>query len=168
MPPQFSAIDIRTVDGLNYIDVVVSDYNSWLDIYRVQVEVLSNALVPVAQVAFQQYPTNASVVPQPGFNQSVGDYFVQDLSSESHSNDTTTIPERTEMHLTFVLSAVKGEWVNVSATDLGGLVAYAQVQYSAGLFGGLPTVAGWVVVLAAAVFAVVVVGRRIRRDQNER
>lgn len=167
VPPQFSGIDIRTQDGLNYIDVTVSDYNSWSDIFRVQVEVLNDALTPVARVAFQQYPTNTSTVPQPAFNQTVGDYFVHDLSTASHSNQTATVPDRTDMRLTFVLSAVKGEWVNVTAMDLAGLIAYAQVQYAAGLFGGLPTVAEWVIVLVAVLVAVVVVGHRIRRDHND-
>lgn len=167
MPPQFSAIDVRMEDGLNYIDVVVSDYNSWSDVYLVQINVLNSARVPVAAVAFQQYPTNTSTEARPAFVQPVGDYLVQELSTASHANRTVTIPDRTDLRLTFVLSPVKGEWVNVSATDLGGLIAYAQVQYQSGYVGGLPLVGEGVLVAVAAVFAVVYVARRIRRDHDE-
>lgn len=166
VPPQFSAINIYSRDGLNYIDVVVSDYNSWQDIFSVQVRALSQALAPLADVLYQQYPTNTTPVAQPSFSQPVGDYLVTDLSSASHASQTVTIPERTDLHLTFVLSPVKAEWLNVSATDLGGQVAYAQVEYQSGYLGGLPLVAGWILAVVAAVFAMVVVGRRIRRERH--
>ena len=164
VPPQFSAIKIYARDGLNYIDVVVSDYNSWEDIFQVRVLVLDKTLAPLADILFQQYPTNTTPVAQPAFIQPVGDYLVQDLSSASHSNQTATIPQRTDLHVTLVLSPVKADWVNVTAVDLGGLRAYAQVQYQTGFIGGLPPIAGWVLMMVAAVFAVFVVGRRIRRE----
>lgn len=166
VPPQFSGIDIRSVGGLNYIDVTVSDYNSWEDIFRVRVEVLAVDGGTESSVAFQQYPTNTSSSRQPGFDQTVGEYLVRDLTSEDHSTQTTTVPDRTEMHLTFVLSPVKGQWINVTASDRGGLTAYAQVEYAGGFLGGLPTVAGWILVAVSIVFAVFVVARRIGRDRH--
>jgi hypothetical protein len=166
VPPQFNSLDIRTQDGLNYVDVVVSDYNSWQDIFRVRVEVLNDLRAPVADVGFQQYPTNSSTVPQPTFNQSVGNYLVQDLSSARHSSQSVTIPQRTDLRLTFVLNPVKGAWINVSATDLGGLTSYAQVEYQSGFLGGLPPVASGAVAVIAAGATVLLVGARIRRDRR--
>src|SRR5437879_2928365 len=61
VPPQFSGFRIRTQDGLNYIDVVVSDYNSWSDIFRVEVAIENDLQAPIADVTFQQYPDNATL-----------------------------------------------------------------------------------------------------------
>jgi hypothetical protein len=164
--PQFSGLSIRTEDGLNYIDVVVSDYNSWADIFRVRVEVLDSLQASVADVSFQQYPDNVTLTRQPRFTEPVGSYLVWALSSATVNTQPVTVEERTEMRVTFVLSPVKGTWVSVTATDLGGLEAFAEVQYSAGFFGGLPQIPALFVAAFALAAAAVVVHVRIRRDQR--
>jgi len=166
VPPQFSGFSIRTQDGLNYIDVVVSDYNAWSDIFRVRVEVLDDLRAAVADVAFQQYPDNITLIRQPEFTEPVGSYLVRSLSSATYNTQPVTVEERTEMRVTFVLSPVKGTWVSVTATDLGGLEAFAQVQYSAGFFGGLPQIPALFVTAFALASALVIVRLRIRRDRR--
>jgi hypothetical protein len=164
VPPQFSGFRIATQDGLNYIDVVVSDYNSWADIFRVEVKIESDALTAVADVAFQQYPDNVTLQPQPQFTESVGSFLVRSLSSATYNTQPLTIPERTEMRITFVMSPVNGKFLSVTTTDLAGLEAFAQVEYSAGFLGRLPTVGGWILGVAAFAFTVLLVAVRIRRD----
>jgi len=166
VPPQFSGFSIRTQDGLNYIDVVVSDYNSWLDIFRVRVEVLNDLRASVADVAFQQYPDNVTLTRQPEFTEPLGSYLVRSLSSATYNTQPVTVEERTEMRVTFVLSPVKGAWVSVTATDLGGLEAFAEVQYSAGFFGSLPQIPSLFVAIFALAAAALVVRVRIRRDRR--
>lgn len=165
VPPQFSGFRIATQDGLNYIDVVVSDYNSWADIFRVQVTIQSDALTAVADVAFQQYPDNVTRQPQPQFTESVGSFLVRSLSSATYNTQPVTIPERTEMRITFVMSPVNGKFLSVRTTDLAGLEAFAQVEYSPGFLGRLPTVGGWILALIAIAFTVLIVAVRIRRDR---
>lgn len=166
VPPQFSGFRIATQDGLNYIDVVVSDYNSWQDIFRVQVEIESDTQAPVADVAFQQYPDNATLQRQPQFTESVGSFLVRDLSSATFNTQPVTIPERTEMRITFVMSPVNGKFLSVTTTDLGGLTAFAQVEYSAGFFGRFPAVSSWILLVIALVLSIVLVAARIRRDRR--
>lgn len=166
VPPQFSGFRIATQDGLNYIDVVVSDYNSWADIFRVQVEIKSDALRAVADVAFQQYPDNVTLQPQPQFTESVGSFLVRSLSSAVYNTQPVTVPERTEMRITFVMSPVNGKFLSVTTTDLAGLEAFAQVEYSAGFLGRLPTVGGEILALVAFAFTVLIVAVRIRRDRS--
>ncbi len=166
VPPQFSGFSIRTQDGLNYIDVVVSDYNSWADIFRVRVEVLDNLQAAVADVAFQQYPDNVTLTRQPQFTEPLGSYLVRALSSATYNTQPLTVADRTEMRVTFVLSPVKGTWLSVIATDLGGLEAFAEIEYSPGFFGGLPWVPAIFVAAFAIVGAVVMVGVRVRRDRR--
>jgi len=164
VPPQFSGFSSRTQDGLNYIDVVVSDYNAWSDIFRVSVDVLDDLRAPVAEVAFQQYPDNVTLTRQPQFTEPLGSYLVRTLSSATVDVRPVTVEQRTQMLVTFVLSPVRGTWVSVTATDLGGLEAFAEVEYAANFFGGLPWVPAIFVAAFASVVAVIVVGRRIRRD----
>ena len=166
VPPQFSGFSLRTQDGLNYIDIVVSDYNSWSDIFRVRVEVFDNFQAAVADVAFQQYPDNVTLTRQPRFTQPVGSYLVWSLSSATVNTQPVTVEERTEMRVTFVLSPVKGTWVSVTATDLGGLEAFAQVQYSTGFFGGFPQIPALFVAAFAFASALVIIRLRIRRDRR--
>lgn len=165
VPPQFSGFRISTQDGLNYIDVVVSDYNSWADIFRVEVKIQTEALDAVADVAFQQYPDNVTRQAQPQFTESVGSFLVRSLSSATYNTEPSTIPERTEMRVTFVMSPVNGKFLSVTTTDLAGLEAFAQVEYSAGFLGRLPTVSGWILVAVSLALSVLFVAVRIRRDR---
>src|SRR5256886_595544 len=165
VPPQFSGFRIRTQDGLNYIDVVVSDYNSWSDIFRVEVAIENDLQAPIADVTFQQYPDNATLQRQPQFTEPVGSFLVRSLSSATYSATGQSIPERTEMRVTFVMSPVNGKWLSVTATDLGGLTAFAQVEYSAGFLGRLPTANSWILVAVALTFSAVLVAARVRRHR---
>jgi len=165
VPPQFSGFRIQTKDGLNYIDVVVSDYNSWSDIFRVEVAIENDLQAPVADVTFQQYPDNVTLQRQPEFAEPVGSFLVRSLSSATYSATGQSIPERTEMRVTFVMSPVNGKWLSVTATDLGGLTAFAQVEYSPGFLGRLPTINGWILMAIALNVSVVLVAVRIRRDR---
>ena len=88
------------------------------------------------------------------------------LSQATVNSQPVTVEERTEMRVTFVLSPVKGAWVSVTATDLGGLEAFAEVQYSAGFFGGLPQIPALLVAAFALAATAVIVRLRIRRDRR--
>lgn len=166
VPPQFSGFSIRTIDGLNYIDVVVSDYNSWSDVFRVRVVVEDELLKPVADIAFQQYPDNVTLVREPRFNEPLGAFLDYDRSSSTVNILPQTVEERTQIRVTFVLSPVKGTWLRVTASDLAGLEAFAQVEYQSGFFGGLPRIPSLLLVVLAIVGTVTVVSLRIRRDRR--
>ncbi len=164
VPPDFSSLDIRSRGGLHFIDLVVSDYNSWEDIQQVDVEVLNEDELQVAHVLFRQYAENQT--PQDEFLQPLGQLLVLDLSSVSRSTDPQTIQEKTEMHITFVLSQVTGRWLRVTATDLAGLSALAQVEYLTGVIGGAAGVPSVVLMMLAIAGSVVVVSSRLRRERS--
>lgn len=168
VPPEFSAVTIGIEDGLHRIDVVVSDYNSWSDIYRVDVEVLDDERSQVAHVHFQQYPSNTSTSErQLAFIQNVGDILILDQSNATFNPDPGTIAERSEMHVVFVLTPVPGRWLRVTASDLSGLEATAQVEYLTGIIGagGGDVVPQLVIVVTAAIGTLFVVATRIRREE---
>ncbi len=80
VPPEFSAIDIGSANGLHRIDVLVSDYNSFGDIFRVDVEILDNARSPIARVVFLQYDSNETLQGNPRFVEALGAILIRDLS----------------------------------------------------------------------------------------
>ncbi len=164
VPPEFSALDIRSRDGLHYIDVVVSDYNSWADIFRVDLEILDDIQSRVSHVQFQQYETNESQERQTNFLEPLGSILVRDLSLVLYDMEPDSIAERSEMRITFVISPVKGRWLKVTATDLGGLFAIAQVEYLTGTIGVPAAVHPLVITMLALAASVVVVGIRLRRE----
>lgn len=166
VPPEFSAIDIGSANGLHRIDVLVSDYNSWGDIFRVDVEILNAARSPVARVVFQQYDNNESLQGNPRFVETLGAILVWSLSSHRTTANATTIAERSEVRITFVITPVTGRWLVVTATDLAGLVAVAQVEYLTGVIGGANAIHPFVVVALSVAASVVLIGMRLRRETH--
>ncbi len=166
VPPEFSAIDIGSANGLHRIDMLVSDYNSWQDIFRVDVEILDGARSPVARVVFQQYDSNETLEGNPRFVETLGAILIRDLSSHSYAVDPTTIAERSEVRITFVITPVTGRWLRVTATDLAGLFAVAQVEYLTGVIGGANAIHPFVVVALSVTASVVLIGMRLRREMH--
>ncbi len=164
VPPEFSALDIRSRGGLHYIDLTVSDYNSWADIFRVDLEVLDNDESSIAHVVFQQYDDNVTVEGDARFAELLGEILIWDRSAYAFTTNPLSIAERSEMRVTFVISPIEGRWLKVVATDLAGLFATAQVEYLAGISGGAP-LHPLVLIMLALAAAVVIVGVRLRRDR---
>lgn len=165
VPPEFSNLDIRSRGGLHYIDVVVSDYNSWADVLKVDVEVLNEDEFQIAHVLFRQYPDNQTTEIQDEFLEPLGQILVRDQSSVYRNTDPQTIREKTELKITFVISQVSGRWLKVTASDIGGLVAYAQVEYLTGVIAGATAVPPLVVMMLAIAASVVLVSSRLRRER---
>ncbi len=165
VPPEFSKVDIRSRSGLHYIEVVVSDYNSWADILKVDVEVMDEDEFQIAHVLYRQYPDNQTTVIQDEFLEPLGQILVRDQSSVSRSTDPQTIRDRTELQITFVISEVSGRWLKVTASDIGGLIAYAQVEYLTGIIAGAAAVPPLVIMMLAIAASVVLVSSRLRRER---
>ncbi len=165
VPPEFSALDIRSKGGLHYVDIVVSDYNSWADIFTVDLEILKDDESKVAQVIFQQYQDNASTQREIQFLEALGQILVRDLSLYAYNADPVSIAERSEMRITFVISPVEARWLRVTATDREGLFAIAQVEYLTGTIGREELIHPLVMIMVALALSVVVVAARLRRER---
>lgn len=162
--PEFRVIDVGTQNGLNRVDVVVSDDNSWGDILRVDLEILDESSTPVAHVSLQTYLTNASGIWEPTFRDNLGQILVRGQSLAIVDANPQTIADRSELRVTFAIQPLVGRWLRLTATDLDGLNATAQLEYFTGTFGGPTLLPPWLLLLLAVAASVVLVGRRIRRD----
>ncbi len=168
VPPEFSAIEIGIQGGFQRVYVIVSDYNSWGDILRVDLEILDDGRGQIAHVVFQQYANNQTLIREPLFLENLGRILVHDQSLASVNTDPQTIADRSELRVTFTLVPLVGRWLRVTATDLDGLVATAQVEYLTGTLGGAPTIHPLVLLLSALVASVVLVRTRLRRELRGR
>ena len=164
VPPEFQAVDVGTQSGLHHIDVVVSDDNSWGDILRVDLEVLDESGGPVAHVILLTYLSNASQIWEPTFMDSVGQNLVRGESLATVNTNPQTVEDRSELRVTFAIIPLTGRWARVTATDLDGLNATAQVDYLTGSIIGPTIFPPWLLLLLAVAAAVVLVGTRIRRE----
>ncbi len=164
VPPEFQGIDVGTQSGLHHIDVVVSDDNSWGDILRVDLEILDESATPVAHVILQTYLSNASAIWDPTFMDNLGQILVRGQSLASVNTNPQTIADRSELRVTFAIQPLVGRWLRITATDLDGLNATAQLEYFGGTLGGPTILPPWVLLLLAVAATVVLMGRRIRRD----
>ncbi len=169
VPPEFSSLDIRTENSHQVIDIVVSDYNSWEDIRQVDLQILNEEGSQLAHVAFMQYTDNESIPSAQRFEELLGEVLDRDLSVIAYSTTPASIKDRTEIRITFVINPISGRWLNVTATDLAGTSAYAQVEFRDGRIGDsvalLPPV---VVIMIALAASVILVSMRVRREFNGR
>ncbi len=164
VPPEFQGIDVGTQNGLHQIDVVVFDDNSWGDILRVDLEILDESSRPVAHVILRTYLSNASLIWEPTFMDSLGQNLVRAESLATVNTNPQTAEDRSMLRVTFAIIPLTGRWARITATDLEGLNATTQVEYLTGGLGGLTIFPPWLLLLLAVAASVVLMGRRIRRD----
>ena len=164
VPPELPLIDVGTQGGLHRIDVVVTDDNSWGDILQVDLEILDASSGPVAHVILQTYLSNASLIWEPTFMDSIGQNLVRAESLAAVNTNPLTIADRSELRVTFAITPLTGRWARITATDLDGLTATAQVEYLKGALGGLTIFPPWLLLLLAVAASVILVGTRIRRE----
>ncbi len=164
VPPVLQFVDVGTQDGLHRIEVVVTDDNSWGDILRVDMEILDESGAPVAHVVLQAYLSNASATWDPTFIENLGQNLVQDQSMATVNMNPQTILDRSELQVTFTILPLVGRWLRITATDLNGLNATAQLDYLTGFIGGPTIFPPWLLLLLAVAASVILVGTRIRRE----
>ncbi|MFQ5907842.1 MAG: hypothetical protein ACE5JE_03310 [Thermoplasmata archaeon] len=162
--PELQRIDLGVQSGVNHVDVIVSDDNSWGDILRVDLEILDELQAPVGHVVLQTYLTNVSAIWEPTFTDSLGQILVRDQSLATANQNPQTVAERSELRVTFAIQPLVGRWLRITATDLDGLNATAQLDYFTGTLGGPTVLPPWLLLLLAVAASVVLVGRRIRGE----
>ncbi|MFQ5919044.1 MAG: hypothetical protein ACE5I4_03225, partial [Thermoplasmata archaeon] len=137
-------------------------------ILRVELEILDDSSVPVAHVILQTYLNNASLIWEPTFMDNIGQNLVRDQSQATVNTNPQTVQDRSELRVTFAITPLVGRWVRVTATDLDGLNATAQIEYLEGFLGGPSILPPWLLLLLAIAASVVLVGTRIRREIHGR
>jgi hypothetical protein len=129
VPPEYSDIKIITEDGIKKIYLTISDYNSWSDVYTVEVTI-KNGGETSALFEFRQYTSLASYTPTVEFKEEVGNkYLILDECSASHSDKTETISERCLIHIVFAFQPIPQTELIILTKDRGGLHAHTWVEF---------------------------------------
>lgn len=140
VPPQFRRVALGAREGYHFIDVTVSDFNTWHDVLRVDVLVLDDYGGVLGKVRFRQYNqtgqgSNVTYANSTTFEDLSGDLLKREVSYYWASNLTATYVERSEINLTFALRPVRGSSLDLTAVDRQGASANVTVDYSVSAIG---------------------------------
>jgi len=132
VPPTFSDIRIMQQDNSVRIYLTLSDYNSWMDIYKVKILLEHNDNI-VASFLFQQYEDEDSYEPINRFTDELNLNLLQIKSCDAHhADESVTISERCHLNLRFVFNASYFSQLHVITEDRVGDTAETFVEYYAG------------------------------------
>ncbi len=132
--PTISYIHFSSSDGIHMVQVTVSDYNSWMDVYRITVE-FRGEKGPISVITYTQYSDRANMTTRVDwFNETYGHYLMESKSGIVRVSNGTTVSEKCEMNVTFAFRPIEARKVVVTVEDLEGSIARARVDYPP-LFG---------------------------------
>lgn len=131
VPPEYSFIELKQESGLITASLIISDYNSWSDIYSIQVSIEYNE-VENTQFIFKQYETKQSFTKINQFSESSEEsYLLIDQCSYSHSQETKSVSDRCLLQVIFVYYPLPCTQLSIITTDRGGLQAATHIEYNA-------------------------------------
>jgi len=126
--PEITFVHFSSVNDSTVVNITVSDYNSWRDIYRVTVEIWGDS-GPIAVVTYTQYATRSNWTMYDHFNESIGDYFVPEESGVQRPAGNETVQDLCEMQILFTFKPVRAHNLFVTIEDRGGMNAGARIDY---------------------------------------
>jgi len=131
VPPEYSYIEIKQESGLVIATLIISDYNSWSDIYSIHLSIEYNG-VENTQFIFKQYETRQSFIKINQFSEpSEETYLLTDHCSYSHSQETKSVSDRCLLNVEFVYYPLPCTQLSIITTDRGGLQAATHIEYTA-------------------------------------
>jgi len=128
--PAFADIQLIQRNGLIRIYLIVSDYNSWGDVYTVEV-LLEEGDRTIASFLYQQYETQDSFEKIHTFQESSHDKSLLNFEAcdVSYSADRSTVEDRCHLHLRFVFNPTYFSQIHIRVTDRSGAMAETIVEY---------------------------------------
>lgn len=132
VPPNYSDIKILQQDNMIRVYLTLSDYNSWGDIYKVQLNLEENGVV-LHTLSFKQWDSPDSFNFANEFIDESGSAILKmEACDVSHSTDTTTVADRCHLHIRFVFRSTYFSQLHVISTDRAGDSTEAFIEYAGG------------------------------------
>jgi len=132
VPPNFADIKILQQDNSVRVYLILSDYNSWLDIYKVTV-ILEDKGSEIAKFIYKQHSTPDSFDSINEFTDQSGLHLLNIESCDvSHSYEDVTIADRCHLNLRFVFQTTYFSQLHIITEDRAGDTAETFVEYYAG------------------------------------
>lgn len=130
VPPNYA--DIKIVQQADTIRayLTISDYNSWMDIYKVQVNLEENGVV-LHSFLYQQYEDPDTFSQLNTFtDNSDSSLLIIEACDVTHSPNRITIRDRCQLHIRFVFRTTYFSQIRVISTDRAGDSTEAFIEYA--------------------------------------
>lgn len=129
VPPNYADINIYSVNDQIRVNLILSDYNSWMDIQKVQVNLEENGVVLYSFV-FQQYSNPETFEKLNTFSeQSNSSLLVEEACYVSHSSSSETVSDRCQLEVRFVIKTTYFSQLHVISSDRAGDTTETFIEY---------------------------------------
>jgi len=132
VPPNYADIKILQQDNTIRTYLTLSDYNSWSDIYKVQINLEENGAI-LHSFVFKQWESDDSFNLINEFFDESTDFLLQKNACDvSHSSESKTVADRCQLHVRFVFQTTFFSQLHVISTDRAGDSTETYIEYSGG------------------------------------
>ncbi len=129
VPPNYADIKILQRDNTLRVYLTLSDYNSWMDIQNVRLNLEENGVV-LHTFLFQQYSNPETFEKINSFTELSNDsLLVKDACYVSHSLNSKTIADRCQLELRFVFKTTYFSQLHVISSDRAGDSTETFIEY---------------------------------------
>jgi len=131
VPPKFGIIQIVQQEKNIRVYLTISDYNSWEDLYAVNIT-LEDTDTQISSFVFKQYQDTTSYQKIYEFSESYSgsNLLIDEKCSYAFSTKKDTVDEKCNMDLLFVFHTTWFSKIKIIATDLEGSTATTSIDYT--------------------------------------
>lgn len=131
VPPKFGITQIVQQEENIRVYLTVSDYNSWEDLYELNITLI-NSDSQSTNFIFKQYTDRISYEKLYEFSEEPSDsgLLIIEKCSYTHSNKKETVDDKCNMDLLFVFHSTWFSKIDIVATDLEGSTATIKIDYT--------------------------------------
>jgi len=126
--PEITFIHFSSLNDSTVVNITVSDYNSWRDIYSITVEIIGDD-GPICVVNYTQHTTRSNWTISDHFNETIGNYFIPSESRVQRSSGNETVKDLCEMQILFTFEPIRARSLIVTVEDRSGMTALARADY---------------------------------------
>jgi hypothetical protein len=129
VPPNYADIKILQQENTIRAYLTLSDYNSWSDIYKVQVNLEENGVI-LHSFTFKQWDSDDSFNLVNEFIDGSENFLLQESACDvSHSSESKTVADRCQLHVRFVFQITYFSQLHVISTDRAGDSTETFIEY---------------------------------------
>lgn len=130
VPPNYADIKVLHQDNSIRVYLTLSDYNSWSDIYKVEVHLEEEGVV-LHTFTFKQWDSDDSFNLVNEFvDESDNVLLIKEACDVSHSSESKTVADRCQLYVRFVFKTTYFSQLHVISTDRAGDSTETYIEYA--------------------------------------
>jgi len=131
--PNFSDIEIKQIDDSMRVYLTISDYNSWRDIFKVQVRLMGGNDETLGYFVFQQYEDVDKYDEINLFYEGEESSLLNMQACDAtHSDESVSVVDRCHLELRFVFTTTFFSKLSIIVEDRAGDTAETMLEYAGG------------------------------------